>query len=83
MILYDDTFYYIYMHAVFFSFQFSLVFFQFSTAYGSYKDLEHMYARILVSRGGGGTKYGCAARIAPSFSAARYTISPLFLRKSI
>ena len=27
------------------------------------------------------TWYGCAARIAPFFSAARYTISPLFLRK--
>ena len=27
------------------------------------------------------TWYGCAARIAPFFSAARYTISPLFQRK--
>ena len=26
------------------------------------------------------TQYGCAARIAPFFSAARYTISPLFLK---
>ena len=36
--------------------------------------------------GGGGnslymTWYGCAARIAPFFSTARYTISPLFPRK--
>ena len=37
-------------------------------------------------RGGGGnslymTWYGCAARIAPFFSAARFTISPLFPKK--
>ena len=41
-----------------------------------------------IGGGGGGvgnyphmTLYGCAARIAPFFRAARYTISPLYLRK--
>ena len=28
-------------------------------------------------------EYGCACRTAPFFSAARYTISPLFLNKNI
>ena len=43
---------------------------------------------LIFGGGGGGggnslyiTWYGCAARIAPFFSAARYMISPLFPRK--
>ena len=51
------------------------------------KRVEIGYFCCLILGGGGGdnslymTWYGCAARIAPFFSAARYTISFLFPRK--
>ena len=48
---------------------------------------ELFQSGVCKPRGGGGgnslymTWYGCAARIAPFFSASRYTISPFFSRK--